>query len=125
MQDHIMFNNYTPPDPDEDGYTESTSTTSTESSGRTQRGVMNNTPLFSVESYDLKWTNILARDVSRIKKEVKGKASVLFHHFNTDTCVWETTPFYVANIKTGYYSLREGDERCSELSFQITAINPS
>lgn len=124
-QQYFKFDDYTAPMPDQDGYTEATSTTSTESSGRTQRGYMINTPIFSVEAYNMKWTNISAVDVAAIKHRIKGRREVQFYHFNTDTASWETGPFYVANINTGFYSLVEGEETCSELSFQITSVNPS
>lgn len=123
-QEHLKFDDYVAPDVDEDGYTESDATTSSANSTRTMRGVMKNSVLFTVEAYNLKWTNISAKDVAEIRKRVQGVSSFMFHHFDTLTGKWETSPFYAANITTGYYSLEEGREMCSELSFQVTGINP-
>lgn len=123
-QQYLRFDDYTAPVVDDDGYQEDEATTSTSNSGRTMRGVMKNTVLFTVEAYNLKWTNISAKDVSEIKKRIRGKASFQFYHFNTYNAKWETGTFYAANISTGYYSLIEGEEMCSELSFQVTNVNP-
>ena len=60
-QQYFKFDDYTAPMPDRDGYTEATATTSTASSGRTMRGNMINTPMFSVEAYNMKWSNIAAQ----------------------------------------------------------------
>lgn len=123
-QQHLKFGTYTAPDPDEDGYQPAFATTSTESSGRTMRGNMINTPMFTVEAYNLKWTDISAGDAASILNQILGKAQFDFYHFNILTCQWETGSFYVANINTPFYRLNKGRERLSELSFQVTAINP-
>lgn len=123
-QQYLKFDDYTAPMVDEDGYQEDEATTSSSNSTRTMRGVMKNTVLFTVEAYNLKWTNISAKNVSEIKRRIRGKSSFQFYHFNTYKAKWETGTFYAANISTGYYSLIEGEEMCSELSFQVTNVNP-
>ena len=123
-QNHLMFEDYTAPDPDEDGYTPAFATTSTSSSGRTQRGSMINTPMFTVEAYDLKWTDLPASVASSIMSRIIGKPSFRFYHFDIITCTWKWGEFYVANINPPFYRLNEGEEKVSELSFQVTAINP-
>lgn len=123
-QQHLRFGTYEPPDPDEDGYQVQFATTSTSSSGRTQRGNMINTAMFTVEAYSLKWTDIPASAVKNILSQVMGKNSFSFYHFNAYKGEWETGEFYVANINSPFYLLKENEERVSELSFQVTAINP-
>lgn len=123
-QKHLIFGDYTAPDPDEDGYVPAFATTSTENSGRTQRGNMINTPMFTVVAYNLKWTDLKASVASSIIKQVLGKASFRFYHFDIITCTWKWGDFYVANIDPPFYRLSDGEERVSELSFQVTAINP-
>lgn len=123
-QQHLRFGTYEPPDPDEDGYQVQFATTSTLSSGRTQRGNMINTAMFTVEAYSLKWTDIPASAVKNILSQVMGKNSFSFYHFNVYKGEWETGEFYVANINSPFYLLKENEERVSELSFQVTAINP-
>lgn len=124
MQYKLKFNNYTPPNVDNDGYQLSFATTSTANSNRTMRGIMYNTPLFTVEAYNLKWTNIKAADASRILNEILNKSGFNFTHFNLFKNQWETTKFYVANITSPIINLREGLEKVQQLSFQVTGVNP-
>ena len=65
-QNHLMFNNYTPPDVDEDGYKPAEAVTSVSNRNRTMRGYMKGGVLFTVEAYNLKWTDISAVDLSLI-----------------------------------------------------------
>lgn len=123
-QKHLMFGTYEAPDPDDDGYQVEFATTSTESSGRTQRGNMINTTMFTIEAYNLKWTDVPATVVKNILSQIMGKDSFDFYHFNVYKARWETGKFYVANISSPFYRLNEGKERVNELSFQVTAINP-
>lgn len=123
-QQRLRFNNYTPPNVTEDGYTVNFATTSTSNSGRTMRGVMNNVPLFTVESYNLKWSNISASDVSQILTQVMGKAGFNFYHYNIYKARWETGVFYAANFNSPVLRLQEGNEKVKELSFQVTGVNP-
>lgn len=123
-QKHLKFGTYGAPDPDEDGYQVQFATTSTSSSGRTQRGNMVNTTMFTVEAYNLKWTDLPATVVKSILEQVMGKNSFSFYHYNVYKAVWETGSFYVANINSPFYRLNDGEERVSELSFQVTGINP-
>lgn len=123
-QQRLKFNNYTPPNPSKDGYQVSLATTSTSNSGRTMRGVMNNIPLFTTEAYNLKWTNISAYDVSQILAQVVNKSGFNFYHFNIYKARWETSLFYAANFNSPVINLKEGNEKVSELSFQVTGVNP-
>lgn len=123
-QQHLMLGTYQPPDVDEDGYQVQFATTSTSSSGRTQRGNMINTTMFTVEAYSLKWTSISAVAVKKILEQVMGKNSFSFYHFNVYKGIWETGEFYVANINSPFLRLNDGSETVSELSFQVTATNP-
>ena len=107
-QNHLQFDGYTPPDVDEDGYTIAFAATSSDDSGRLMNGKMVNTRLFTIEAYNLKWTDITLEAATDIK-----------------TAKWETHAFYVANVDTAIYSLKEGEEKCTSLSFQVTRIDPS
>lgn len=123
-QNHLKFGTYTPTDPDSDGYQVSFATTSSDKSGRTMRGTMKNAVLFTVEAYNLKWTDIDATVASRILKEVMGKDEFDFYHFNVYKASWETGKFLAANFNAPVISLEDGKEKLSELSFQVTGINP-
>lgn len=123
-QQHMKFGSYQPPDPDEDGYEPAYATTSTSGSGRTQRGVMKNSVMFTVEGYNLKWTDITPSEARQILQEVMNKSSFSFYHYCVHKAQWEIGKFYAANFNLGVDRLNEGSERIQELSFQVTAINP-
>lgn len=123
-QNHLMFGTYTAPDVDEDGYKIAIATTSTEKSGRLMRGDMKNSVLFSVEAYNLKWTDIPAVQASNILNQVVGKDEFDFFHFNLYKCQWENTKFYASNFNAPVLSLEDGAEMIDELSFQVTSIHP-
>ena len=123
-QNYLKFGSFTPPDVDEDGYQISFATTSTENSGRTMRGNMKNSPLFTIEAYELKWSDIKVSDASKILKEVMGKSGFDFFHLNIYENRWETKRFYAANFNAPCVSLVEGEEKLDELRFQVTSENP-
>lgn len=125
MANRLSFNGYTPKrEVDKDGYTLNLATTSTSSSGRSQRGHMYNTVMFTVESYNLKWTNIPASQAAGILKQVLGKSSFNFHYYSMLQGKWTTDKFYVANVTSPIISLKDGEEKVRELSFQVTKIDP-
>ena len=124
-QNHLQFDEYTPPDVDEDGYTIAFAATSSDDSGRLMNGKMVNTRLFTIEAYNLKWTDLDLEAATEILLRTVFKSQFQFHHFNVKTGKWETNAFYVANVDTAMYSLKEGEEKCTSLSFQVTRIDPS
>ena len=124
-QNHLQFDGYTPPGVDEDGYTIAFAATSSDDSGRLMNGKMVNTRLFTVEAYNLKWTDITLEAAAEILSKTVFKSQFNFHYFNIKTAKWETHAFYVANVDTAIYSLKEGEEKCTSLSFQVTRIDPS
>lgn len=123
-QEHLRFGTYTAPDVDEDGYAVQLATTSTAKSTRTQKGNMKNTVMFTVEAYNLKWTDISAKEASNILRQVMNKNEFDFYHFNAYKAQWETGKFYASNYNLPVVRLNNGEERYSELSFQVTCINP-
>lgn len=124
MQKKIMFNGYAPPNLAEDGYKPSFAVTSTANSGRGQRGKMYNTVMFTVEAFDLKWTHLTTNDLSNILKQVMGKSSFDFTYFSPYHNKWRTDKFYMANATLDIKRLNPNNEKVSELSFQVTGINP-
>ena len=123
-QEHLRFGTYTAPDVDEDGYTVQLATTSTAKSGRTPKGKMKNKVMFTVESYNVKWTDISAKKASSILAQIVNKDEFDFFHFNAYKAKWEIGKFYVSNFNLPVIRLNEGEERYNELSFQVTCINP-
>ena len=123
-QKHLKFDGYEAPDVDEDGYQVDEAVTSESNRSRTMKGYMKGGVLFTVDAYNLKWSNIPAKDVAEIKKRILGKREFQFYHFNAYTAQWEEAPFMANNVSGSFYSLIDGKEMADKLSFQVTGINP-
>ena len=123
-QEYLKFNGVTLPIPDEDGYTVQIATTSTDDSDRTQDMVMHNTPMGSVASYGLKWSDLTKEEVSLILSQVLDKPSFSAHYFDVKTATWKDADFYATTLNITPINLAESQERIEELSFNIIGIKP-
>ncbi len=123
-QEYLKFNGVTLPIPDEDGYTVQIATTSTDDSDRTQDMVMHNTPMGSVASYGLKWSDLTKEEVSLILSQVLDKPSFSAHYFDVKTATWKDADFYATTFNITPINLAESQERIEELSFNIIGIKP-
>mgnify|MGYP001864313700 CR=1 FL=1 len=123
-QDYLKFNGITMPVPDQDGYTVQIATTSTDDSDRTQDLVMHNTPIGSVMSYGLKWTDLTKEEVALILTQVLNRPSFSAHYFDVKTATWRDAEFYATTFNITPIDLTEDDERIEELSFNIIGVNP-
>lgn len=124
MQDCLKFNGVKVAQPDEDGYSAVLATTSTEDSDRDMSLVMHNTPIGTVEGYDLKWRNLLPEEVALILQQVLNRSSFTVHYFDILTAKWRDGEFYASNFNAPAKSLEEDNECWDELSFNIRGINP-
>lgn len=124
MQDYIMINGIKIKQPDEDGYSVSLATTSTEDSDRDMGLVMHNTPIGTVEGYDLKWTDLTLSEAAEILQQVVNKSSFTVHYLDILTGTWRDGEFYASNFNAPAKILLDGKERWDELSFGIRGINP-
>lgn len=123
-QEYLKFNGVTLPIPDEDGYTVQIATTSTDDSDRTQDMVMHNTPMGSVASYGLKWSDLTKEEASLILSQVLDKPSFSAHYFDVKTATWKDADFYATTFNITPINLAESQERIEELSFNIIGIKP-
>ena len=124
MQDYIKINGITIVQPDEDGYSVELSTTSTEDSDRDMSLVMHNTPIATVVSYSLKWTNIKATDAAQILSQIINKPSFSFHYFDILTASWRDGEFYATTFNSPCKTIEDGVEAWDELSFNVIGVNP-
>ena len=123
-QEYIMFNDTLIKQPDQDGFTFSLATTSTEDSGRTQDGVMHNTPMFTAESYSFKAASLTPAEVSTILQIVTGKSKFKAHYFSPYYGAWRDDYFYVSQSSISVNILRSGEENLTDLSFNMIGVNP-
>lgn len=123
-QEQLKFNGIEIPWPDKDGYTVQISTTSTSDSDRTQDLVMHNTPIGSVGSYGLKWTDLTKEEVATILCQVLDRPSFSAHYFDIKTATWKDADFYATTFSITPIDLTDQHERIEELSFNIIGIRP-
>lgn len=124
MQDYIMINGIKIKQPDEDGYEASLATTSTDDSDRDMSLVMHNTPIGTVEGYDLTWTDLSLQEAAEILQQVVNKSNFTVHYLDILTGVWKDGEFYASNFNAPARTLKDGKERWDKLSFGIRGINP-
>lgn len=124
MQNYIKINGITIVQPDEDGYSVELSTTSTEDSDRDMSLVMHNTPIATVVSYSLKWTDIKATDAAQILSQIINKPSFSFHYFDILTASWRDGEFYATTFNSPCKTIEDGVEAWDELSFNVIGVNP-
>lgn len=124
MQDYIKINDIKIKQPDEDGYTAVIATTSTEDSNRDMGLTMHNTPIGSVEGYDLKWTDLTLAEAAQILQQVLNKSSFKVHYLDILTGTWRDGYFYASNYNAPAGTLKEGEECWDELTINIRGIDP-
>lgn len=116
-QNRIKLNNYDEVQPTEFSY--SWETTSTEDSGRAMSGTMYDTPMFTVEAWDVKYENLtIAQCKSILQEIVKRPKKPYFnlHYFSPFYGTWRTAQFGVSQGSLNVRSLKRGVENISEIS---------
>lgn len=100
-------------------------TTYTESSQRSQYGFGYFTPLFTVEQYGYKATNIPVSEASRILQMVAKGYKFTLHYFSPYYGVWRDGQFYVGQSQSiSIGELSEDEQTLSTLEFNMTGVNP-
>lgn len=121
-QEHIMFNGSIIKQPDE--FTASFTTTATSDSGRTQDGVAHYTPMFTVESFAYKATDMKPAEAAQILRIIVGRSRFEARYFSPFYGAWRNDYFYVSQGSIECSTLRSGSETLTELSFNMIGINP-
>lgn len=123
MQDKLKINNKVVKQPDE-GLGYSFETTYTEDSVRVQSGVAEIEPLFTVESFSYKASNLTETEMSEILQMVaKGKKYNL-HYRSPYYGKWMDGVFYTGQGSLVIGSWKENEERYESLSFNMIGVNP-
>lgn len=99
-------------------------TTYTENSKRTQKGAGHFTPLFTVEQYGYKATNIPISEASKILKIIAKGKNFKLHCFSVYHNKWIDDTFYVGKGSLSIKKISVSDGRIGELSFNMTGVNP-
>ena len=123
MQDKIRINGIEIYQPDE-GLESSFETTYSEDSTRLQSGEANFVPLFTVEQFSYKATDIPVKEASVILQQIiKGEVFVL-HYFSPYFGKWRDGKFRVGKGQFSIGTLESGNERLTSLSFNMTGESP-
>lgn len=107
-----------------DSFKPSAATTSTEDSDRTQDLAMHNTPMGTIESYNIEYKNIPVKEAAFIYNQIKNKRQYKLRYMSAGSGEWETAYFYSSNYSFGSLRKSNGKDVWESLSFNAITINP-
>jgi len=116
-QNRIKLNNFDEVQPTEMNY--SWETTSTEDSGRAMSGRMYDTPMFTVEAFDVKYSHLTIAQCRAILQEIVKRPTRPYfnlHYFSPFHGVWRTAKFGVSQGSLNVKTLKSGEEDFTEIS---------
>lgn len=105
-------------------FTPAAATTSTEDSDRTQDLVMHNTPMGTIESYNIEFVNIPVKEAAEIYRRIKNRSQYKLRYMSVELGEWTTGYFYTSNYSFGSLGVTNGKDCWEKMSFNAIAINP-
>lgn len=100
-------------------------TTSTGSSKRSQVLAMHNTPMGTIGGYDMQWGELTWTEIATILNAVLNKSQFTFHHKDpTVPGRWVDKTFYASNYNMSAQTLKDNEERWTELTINVRSILP-
>ena len=123
MQNKIKINDVEIYQPDND-LASSFETTFTADSGRVQSGIMHATPLFTVEQFTYMASDIPISEASAILQMIVHGRPFTLHYFSPYYGEWRDGKFRVGKGSLSIGSLKDGEEKLTSLSFNMTGENP-
>lgn len=119
----IKINNVPIWDPDKD-MQYNFATTYSEASQRTQYGKALPVPLFTVEQYEYKATNIPLVEANRIIRLIAKGKKFLLYHYSIYHMEWREDYFYVGKGQMNIGRISDDHSYLTELSFNMTGVDP-
>lgn len=107
-----------------DSFKPSAATTSTEDSDRTQDLVMHNTPMGTIESYNVEYKEISTKEAAVIYNKIKNRRQYKLRYMSVSTGEWQTGYFYTSNYTFGTLAKINGKDAWESFSFNAVAVNP-
>lgn len=95
------------------------STTSTEDSGRPMSGRATITPMFTVEAFDVEYSDLTISQAKMLLQAIvqrPGKAFFNLHYFSPYFGVWRTSQFYVGEGSLAVKTLKVDEELMQSIS---------
>lgn len=123
-QEKILFNEIEIKQPDSGSLGVAFDTTYTDDSGRPTSGVALVTPLFTVEAYSYKATDLTLQEMSQILQIVAKGNRFKCRYLSAYYGKWRTDEFYVGKGTLTVGSWETSKERYDELSFNLIGVNP-
>lgn len=123
-QEKILFNEIEIKQPDSGSLGVAFDTTYTDDSGRPTSGVALVTPLFTVEAYSYKATDLTLQEMSQILQIVAKGNKFKCRYLSAYYGKWRTDEFYVGKGTLTVGSWETSKERYDELSFNLIGVNP-
>ncbi len=103
-----------------DSFVPSAATTSTNDSDRTQDLVMHNTPIGTIESYEVEWKNIPVSEAAFIYNQIKNRQEYSFRYMSLGAGAYRVDTFYTSNYSVG--TLKQVNGGNAWESFKLNAI---
>lgn len=108
-----------------DSYKPVFATTSTEDSKRSQDLIMHNAPMGTIGGYDMEWGELAWSEIATILNSMLNKSQFTFHHKDpTVPGSWIDRTFYASNFNMAAQTLKDGEEKWTELSINVRRIEP-
>lgn len=105
-------------------FTPSAATTSTEDSDRTQDLVMHNTPMGTIESYNIEFEYIPVKEAAAIYRRIKNRSQYKLRYMSASLGKWTTGQFYTSNYSFGTLTVANGEYVWKSLSFNAIGVYP-
>lgn len=99
-------------------------TTSTEDSDRTQDLVMHNTPMGTIESYNIGFEYIPVKEAAAIYNRIKNRSQYKLRYMSASLGEWTTGHFYTSNYNFGTLKKANGEFVWESLSFNAIGVYP-
>ena len=126
-QEKIKINDIEIQQPDEDGFSPNWETTYTEDSVRDVTGTGHFTPLFTVESYSFKVSQVNKQEAYKILQEIvptPNKPTFQLHYYSWYYGRWRTDTFYVGKGTLNVKTLEENGEMLESISCNMIGVKP-
>ena len=118
-QQKVTLNNWNAVQPTQMDW--SFETTSTSDSTRVMAGKLYDTPLFTVEAFDMTYSNLTRAQVSAILQIIVKRPSTpyfVMHYYSPFSNTWKDGTFSISQGSLKIRSLKEGEENMQEISFR-------
>lgn len=106
-------------------FTPSAATTSTDDSDRTQDLVMHNSPMGTIESYNIGFEYIPVKEAAAIYQRIKNRSQYKLRYMNVGTGEWATGEFYTSNYSFGSLTVSNGEFVWASMSFNAVGVYPA